>query len=215
MNFYGFVGNSKVCLSYPSPSITGGEHFVWSLSSGGDSTAVAGFQGYAIARCDFQYAHGYAFISDLGAQKLAQGYLTNPQVTVAVETYKSQRILVLGEVRSPGSYPLTGEMSLIEALAKAGSTSPDAGPEVLIVRGKPGDRTGGPIVAGKLDESSVAARVDLHLDDLAHAQVAEVAEAEPDERTLHGRTLHVHDPRPQAHEHADLHAALPPCTTRR
>jgi hypothetical protein len=74
--YYGTVGTSKVAVSYPTTkSITGGEYFVWSLSSGGDSTAVAGFQGYAIARCDFQYAHGYAFISDLGAQKLAQGYL--------------------------------------------------------------------------------------------------------------------------------------------
>jgi hypothetical protein len=34
-----------------------------------------GFQGYMIARCNFQYAHGYAFISDLGAQRLAQGYI--------------------------------------------------------------------------------------------------------------------------------------------
>jgi hypothetical protein len=28
-----------------------------------------------IAVCNFQYAHGFAFISDLGAQKLAMGYL--------------------------------------------------------------------------------------------------------------------------------------------
>jgi hypothetical protein len=75
VNFYGFVGNSKVCLSYPSPSITGGEHIVWSLANGGQVTATAGFQGYVIAQCNFQYAHGYAFISDLGAQRLAQGYL--------------------------------------------------------------------------------------------------------------------------------------------
>jgi hypothetical protein len=75
VNFYGKVGNSNVCLSYPSPSITGGEHFVWSLANGGAVTATAGFQGYIIAQCNFQYAHGYAFISDLGAQRLAQGYL--------------------------------------------------------------------------------------------------------------------------------------------
>jgi hypothetical protein len=75
VNFYGKVGNSSVCLSYPSPSITGGEHFVWSLANGGAVTATAGFQGYIIAQCNFQYAHGYAFISDLGAQRLAQGYL--------------------------------------------------------------------------------------------------------------------------------------------
>jgi hypothetical protein len=75
VNFYGKVGSSNVCLSFPSPSITGGEHFVWSLSSGGAVTATAGFQGYVIAQCNFQYGHGYAFISDLGVQKIAQGYL--------------------------------------------------------------------------------------------------------------------------------------------
>jgi hypothetical protein len=75
INFYGYVGNSKVCLSFPSPSITGGEHFAWSLANGGAVTATAGFQGYVIAQCNFQYAHGYAFISDLGSQRLAQGYL--------------------------------------------------------------------------------------------------------------------------------------------
>ena len=75
VNFYGVVGTSKVCLSYPSPSITGGEHFVWSLSTGGQVQATAGFQGYVIAQCQFQYGHGFAFISDIGAQRLAMGYL--------------------------------------------------------------------------------------------------------------------------------------------
>jgi hypothetical protein len=35
----------------------------------------AGFTGYLIAQCNFQLAHGYAFISDYGARNLAQGYL--------------------------------------------------------------------------------------------------------------------------------------------
>src|SRR5580765_6831434 len=39
--------------------------------------------------------------------KLADGYLKNPQVAVAIETYRSQRILIIGEVRSPGEYQLT------------------------------------------------------------------------------------------------------------
>jgi hypothetical protein len=39
-----------------------------------------------IAVCRFQMAHGYAFVSDLGAQKLAHGYLAlifspNPTAT--------------------------------------------------------------------------------------------------------------------------------------
>ena len=39
------------------------------LSGGGDHGlgAMAGFQGYMIVRCDFQYAHGFAYISPFGA----------------------------------------------------------------------------------------------------------------------------------------------------
>ena len=62
--------------------------------------------------------------------KLADGYLKNPQVAVAIETYRSQRILVMGEVRAPGEYQLTGDMTLLAALARAGSTTPTAGREV-------------------------------------------------------------------------------------
>jgi hypothetical protein len=39
------------------------------------SVTVPGFQGYMIAICNFQYAHGFAFISDVGARNLAMGYL--------------------------------------------------------------------------------------------------------------------------------------------
>ena len=74
-----------------------------------------------------------AFEQDLKA-KLADGFLRNPQVTVVVDTYRSQRILVMGEVRAPGEYQLTGDMTLLAALARAGSTTPGAGREVLIVR---------------------------------------------------------------------------------
>lgn len=68
--------------------------------------------------------------------KLADGYLKNPQVAVAIETYRSQRILVMGEVRSPGEYQLNGEMTLLAALARAGSITPSAGHEATIVRPK-------------------------------------------------------------------------------
>ena len=73
-------------------------------------------------------------LEDALKQQLADGYLKNPQVAVAVETYRSRRILVIGEVRSPGEYQLNGEMTLLAALARAGSTTPNAGHEVVIVR---------------------------------------------------------------------------------
>jgi len=39
------------------------------------SLIAPNFQGYVIAVCNFQYAHGFAFVSDLGARNLAMGYL--------------------------------------------------------------------------------------------------------------------------------------------
>lgn len=74
--------------------------------------------------------------------KLADGYLKNPQVAVAIETYRSQRFLVMGEVRSPGEYQLQGEMTLLAALARAGSTTPSAAREATIVRPKRNPKPG-------------------------------------------------------------------------
>ena len=68
-------------------------------------------------------------------QMLSQGFLKNPQVSVAVDQYRSQRVFVVGEVRNPGPYPLSGDMTLIEALARAGSTTERARTEAIIVRG--------------------------------------------------------------------------------
>jgi hypothetical protein len=51
------------------------------------SVIAPNFEGYMIAVCNFQMAHGYAFVSDLGARNLAHGYLAlvfspNPTTTV-------------------------------------------------------------------------------------------------------------------------------------
>src|SRR6266853_617201 len=62
-----------------------------------------------------------------------EGFFRHPQVTVAVETYKSQKIYVIGEVRVPGAVPLSGDMTLVEAIARAGSTLPSASGEAIIV----------------------------------------------------------------------------------
>jgi polysaccharide export outer membrane protein len=61
------------------------------------------------------------------------GFFKNPQITVSVDTYKSQKVFIVGEVRNPGSYSLSGNMGLVEALARAGSTLPTASGEAVIV----------------------------------------------------------------------------------
>ena len=96
--------------------------------------------------------------TDLKA-RLADGYLKNPQVSVAVEQYRSQRIFLIGEVRAPGAYQLTGDMTLIEALARAGSVTAEAADEVLIVR-PPESRSGAGPVMPEEDDAEII-RVNL------------------------------------------------------
>jgi len=69
-----FFGVTSPNLPAPPPLVTP------SIAPGGTypnilSSAAPGFQGYMIAVCNFSYAHGYAFISDVGAQRLASSYV--------------------------------------------------------------------------------------------------------------------------------------------
>lgn len=94
-------------------------------------------------------------------KKLADGYFKNPQVSVAVETYRSQRIFIVGEVRNPGTYQLTGDMTLIEAIARAGSTTPGAAPEAIVVRAPAGKTADGPTLPGQRPDEADTEKVNL------------------------------------------------------
>ena len=56
---------------------------------------------------------------DLIKTKLRERYLQNPQVSVSVEEFTSQRVVVDGAVVRPGVYPLTGRMTLLQLFALA------------------------------------------------------------------------------------------------
>jgi polysaccharide biosynthesis/export protein len=71
--------------------------------------------------------------SQLQAKLVSEGFFKDPQIMVSIEQYKSQKVFIVGEVRSPGAYALSGDMRLVEALALAGSTLPTAAGEVVIV----------------------------------------------------------------------------------
>jgi polysaccharide export outer membrane protein len=89
-----------------------------------------------------------------------EGYFKNPQITVAVEQYRSQKVFIVGEVRAPGSYPVSGDMSLVEALARAGSTLPTASGEAIIVHVPAGQNVAGPTLPSQ-DNAENIVRVDL------------------------------------------------------
>ncbi|OFW26938.1 MAG: hypothetical protein A3H97_22075 [Acidobacteria bacterium RIFCSPLOWO2_02_FULL_65_29] len=65
--------------------------------------------------------------------QLKAGYLRNPQVRVDVDTFRSQSVMIVGEVRQAGRIPMTGPtMTLLEALVLAGSPTAKASNEIIV-----------------------------------------------------------------------------------
>ena len=106
------------------------------------------------------------------AERLAEGYLRHPQVAVAVAEYRSQEVFVLGEVRSPGTYPFAGQMTLIEALARAGSATRAAGNEVLVIRRSDDQNAAG------TDDDAVAT------DEIIRVDLSKLHQGSPDENVI-------------------------------
>lgn len=67
------------------------------------------------------------------AGKLTEGYLQAPQVSVFVKEFTSQRITLEGAVRNPGIFPVTGKMSLLQAIALGGGVTDLANLQGVVV----------------------------------------------------------------------------------
>ena len=52
--------------------------------------------------------------------KLGAGYIRDPQVIVTLKTLNSKKVYVLGQVRTPGRYAFTEDMTIVEAVTLAG-----------------------------------------------------------------------------------------------
>jgi len=74
------TGGGAAPSEQTSTVIEAGDQLIFTLSGGNLAQGIEGapeFQGYIIAVCEFQYGHGFAFITDGfgGVRALAQGYL--------------------------------------------------------------------------------------------------------------------------------------------
>ena len=69
--------------------------------------------------------------------RLQQRYMHDPQVSVFVLEHKSQHVSVIGAVRQPGVFPLTGRLQVVDALALAQGLSDDAEPLAYLIRRAP------------------------------------------------------------------------------
>ena len=81
---------------------------------------------------------------------IAGAFIKSPSVRVDVEQTKSQSVFVGGEVRAPGEVPISGNMTLLKALAIAGSPMSSASSELTIAHRMkqgtlPGDKSPEPL----------------------------------------------------------------------
>jgi polysaccharide export outer membrane protein len=75
------------------------------------------------------------------ASMLQEKYVKNPQVSVFIKDYQSNRVALIGAVNKPGMYEIIGRMSLLELISKAGGFTENAGNEMFVMReGKSGLR---------------------------------------------------------------------------
>jgi polysaccharide export outer membrane protein len=61
---------------------------------------------------------------------------------VVISEHQSRRVFLIGAVTTPGSFELTGRLTLLKLIAQAGGLTPDAGNEIIIMRQLPeGNKT--------------------------------------------------------------------------
>jgi polysaccharide export outer membrane protein len=91
---------------------------------------------------------------------LGAGFIRRPEVSVRVKEYRSQPILVLGEVVRPGIVSLRGDRSVLTMLTAAGGLTPGAGHELVVARPPEGSESlaieqfnNVPMVPGLIDQA--------------------------------------------------------------
>jgi polysaccharide biosynthesis/export protein len=83
-------------------------------------------------------------------QRLGPKYLINPHVSVTVTKFKSHKFFVVGNVNKPGTYPLSQNITVVEAISMAGGVStsiagrPASSAIAIIVRARQGSKTDQP-----------------------------------------------------------------------
>ena len=88
-------------------------------------------------------------------------YIVDPQVSVVVQEYRSQKVFVLGEAEKPGTYALTGRSTLLDVLSQAGGPSKTAGRQVIVVRFPQSE---GPVAPGAAGSKTLRANLKTLLD---------------------------------------------------
>jgi polysaccharide export outer membrane protein len=74
--------------------------------------------------------------SEIATALVQSQILVDPVVTVTMAEYVSRPISVIGAVKQPLTFQAVGNMTLLDALSRAGGLTTDAGTEILLTRGQ-------------------------------------------------------------------------------
>jgi len=94
------------------------------------------------------------------------GVMVSPIVTASIVEYHSRPITVIGAVHSPTTFQVTGPVTLLDAITRAGGVAENAGTEVLISRQPANGDNSVPLarrvsVRGLLDGTDLSANISL------------------------------------------------------
>lgn len=145
----GTPATNRINLPPPVQSTTLGPGDVFDLRIVGEEKIPYSFTVSPDGTVDFPYVHRLRVqglepqqVVDLVRQALIDGaILTDPSVIVSVTEYRSKLVIVLGQVRSPGAFPLSPGLTLVQAISRAGGPGAVADPDnVRLTRTTNGSR---------------------------------------------------------------------------
>jgi polysaccharide export outer membrane protein len=67
------------------------------------------------------------------AQRLGAKYLEHPDVSISLKASTRRSVTLDGAINHPGSFPVLGPTTLMQAIAAAGGASPDANPRRTVI----------------------------------------------------------------------------------
>lgn len=142
-------GARTVSLPAPSEKTVIGPGDVFTLEIVGEKDLPNEFQVASDGSADLPYVQNIE-VAGLEPQEVSRlvrkllidrKVLTDPIVIVQVKEYNSQRVILLGQVAKPGSYPLTSGLTLLQAISLAGGLTAIANDDRVSLTRKVGPKS--------------------------------------------------------------------------
>jgi polysaccharide export outer membrane protein len=104
-------------------------------------------------------------------------YLVDPQVSISVSAIQSRRVLVMGEVNTPGAFILDRDLTILDAVATAGGWNHDAklSNVILLRKVKEKVEVRSYDMSGIVDGLSAPENVRLQSNDIVYVPVKTIA----------------------------------------